>query len=237
MCVGVLPFAVVPLWQDAQPVVMPVWFIAAPPLKLAVDLWQVSQAALVTMCVAGLNNGVTPANAAPLWQVAQPLVMPAWFMVVPAKLAVDLWQVSQLVAVGIWLFGFANPLPPTVWHVAQPVVIPLWFIAAPPLKLAVDLWQVSHAAEVTIWVAGFDLIVAKLPPWQVTQPVVMPVWFIGDGTNATVDLWQVSQLPVVGKCVPAVLPLAVVPLWQVAQPVVMPLWFIAAPPLNDVVDL
>jgi hypothetical protein len=32
---------------------MPVWFIAAPPAKLVVDLWQVSQAALVAMCVAG----------------------------------------------------------------------------------------------------------------------------------------------------------------------------------------
>ena len=54
----------------------------------------------------------------------------------------------------------------------------------------------------------------------------MPVWFIVVGAKAEVDLWQVSQLELVGICV-AGLPLAVVPLWHLAQPVVMPVWFIA----------
>jgi hypothetical protein len=49
----VLPLAVVPLWQLAQPVFIPVWFIIVG-LKAAVDLWQVSQAALVGICVVGL---------------------------------------------------------------------------------------------------------------------------------------------------------------------------------------
>jgi hypothetical protein len=44
---------------------MPVWFIKAP-TKDVVFLWQVSQAMLVGMCVAGL-----PKAAVPLWQVAQ----------------------------------------------------------------------------------------------------------------------------------------------------------------------
>jgi hypothetical protein len=104
---------------------MPVWFIAAPPLKLVTDLWQVSQAAAVAICVLGLDNGVTPANAVPLWQVAQPVVMPAWFITVPAKLTVDLWQVSQDALVGMWLVGFAKPAPPILWQEAQPVVMPV----------------------------------------------------------------------------------------------------------------
>ena len=92
---------------------MPVWFIAAP-LKLLVDLWQVSQAALVAMWLLGLDTGATPAKLLPLWQVAQPVLMPVWFIAVPAKLVVDLWQVSQLALVGIWLLGLAKPEPPVV---------------------------------------------------------------------------------------------------------------------------
>ena len=85
MCVAGLPKVVDPLWQVEQPLTIPVWFIAAPFLKLTVDLWQVSQAAVVCMCVAGLPNAV-----APLWQLAQPLTIPVWFIVAPAKLVVDL---------------------------------------------------------------------------------------------------------------------------------------------------
>jgi hypothetical protein len=52
----------VPLaWQVVQPVVIPVWFIAAPPLNEVVEVWQVSQAAEVEMWVLGLLKGVTPA--------------------------------------------------------------------------------------------------------------------------------------------------------------------------------
>ena len=81
-------------------------------MKLVVELWHVSQAAVVAIWLLGLKSGVTPWNAAPLWQVEQPLVIPVWFMVVPAKLAVDLWQVSQLAVVGIWFVPLAKPLPP-----------------------------------------------------------------------------------------------------------------------------
>jgi len=70
------------LWQLAQPDVMPVWFIFAP-AKLVVLVWQVSQAALVGRCVAGL-----PLAVVPLWQLAQPDVMPVWLNAAPAKLVV-----------------------------------------------------------------------------------------------------------------------------------------------------
>jgi hypothetical protein len=55
-----------------------------------VDLWQVSQDAVVWMCVADLPNAVVP-----LWQVAQPLTMPVWLNAAPKNVVVDLWQVSQ----------------------------------------------------------------------------------------------------------------------------------------------
>ena len=70
MCVAGLPLAVVPLWQEAQPVTMPVWTNVAP-ANVTVLLWQVSQAAVVTTCVVGL-----PLAVVPLWQVAQPETMP-----------------------------------------------------------------------------------------------------------------------------------------------------------------
>ena len=55
------------------------------PRNDVVDLWQVSQPAVVWICVAGLPKAVEP-----LWQLEQPLTMPVWFIVVPAKLVVDL---------------------------------------------------------------------------------------------------------------------------------------------------
>ena len=58
----VYPRLSIPLWQVAQPVVMPVWFIA-PVLKVVVDLWHVSQAAVVTMCDAWFTQGCRPVMA------------------------------------------------------------------------------------------------------------------------------------------------------------------------------
>ncbi len=40
-------------------------------------------------------TGVTPWNAVPLWQVAQPEVIPVWTIVVPEKSVVLVWQVEQ----------------------------------------------------------------------------------------------------------------------------------------------
>ncbi len=53
-------------------------------------MWQVSQAAVVEMWVWGL-----PVAVAPLWQLAQFDVRPAWSKRAPENDAVLLWQVSQ----------------------------------------------------------------------------------------------------------------------------------------------
>ena len=100
--------------------------------------WQVSQAAAPNgMCVAGGVTMVTPKKLLPLaWQVAQPDVMPAWFIAVPAKLVNLLaeWQVSHACGgrnvrrrrrdLGTTL----AKLKPAAWQVAQPDVMPAWFI-------------------------------------------------------------------------------------------------------------
>jgi hypothetical protein len=49
---------------------MPVWLNVAP-VKVVVDRWQVSQAAVVGTWVAALPRAVVP-----LWHVAQPLTIP-----------------------------------------------------------------------------------------------------------------------------------------------------------------
>lgn len=85
-----LPVAAVPLWQVAQvPTATPVWLNNAPRNDVVL-VWQVSQPALVTRWLAGLDTGVTPANEVPLWQVAQPVTMPVWLIVVPVNDVVDL---------------------------------------------------------------------------------------------------------------------------------------------------
>ena len=91
-----------PPWQEAQPVVMPVWFIVhvAKPPGVVLLVWQLSHAMLVVMCTVGLLT--TPAYW-PLWQVAQPLLMPVWFMFQVAKppgVTVLVWQVSQVSTAG-----------------------------------------------------------------------------------------------------------------------------------------
>ena len=59
--------------------------------------------------MAGGVTTVTPKKLLPVaWQVAQPAVMPAWFIAVPLKLVnfVGAWQVSQAVApLGMWVAG------------------------------------------------------------------------------------------------------------------------------------
>ena len=101
-----------------------------------VGAWQLSQAAVVGMWVAGGVTMVTPAKLLPVaWHVAQPAVMPAWFIAVPAKLVKALaeWQLSQAAVVGICVAGGAigtmlAKLKPGPWQVAQPLVMPVWLI-------------------------------------------------------------------------------------------------------------
>jgi hypothetical protein len=86
--------------------------------------WQVSQDAVVWMCVRGL-----PEFTLPLWQVAQlPGTTPEWLNLVPMKLLV-VWQVSQVWVVGRW-FCDITTLPrakrmPAWWQEAQSRGVPL----------------------------------------------------------------------------------------------------------------
>ena len=72
--------------------------------------------------MAGLLTTVTPVKLSPeAWQVAQPLVIPAWFIGVPgpnAEKFVGEWQVSQANSVGICATGFPVAVVPA-WHVPQ----------------------------------------------------------------------------------------------------------------------
>ena len=95
---------------------IPTWFIVVP--ENAVNLlaeWQVSHARLVGTWLFGLNTGVTPTKVWPLWQLAQPLRIPVWIIVVPEN-AVNLlavWQVSHAALVVTWLFGLDTGFTPT----------------------------------------------------------------------------------------------------------------------------
>ena len=84
MCPVDLPVAFCPSWQEAQPVVIPVWSIPAPE-KVVVDLWQVSQGSLVWTWPPGLPTAVWP-----LWHDAQFVVMPLCTNWAPANVDVVL---------------------------------------------------------------------------------------------------------------------------------------------------
>ena len=73
-------------WHVLQPLAMPAWFIAAPAKFVKLDAeWQVSHAAVVGIWLAGGAFGTILAKLKPApWQVAQPEVMPLWFIVYTA---------------------------------------------------------------------------------------------------------------------------------------------------------
>jgi len=73
---------------------------------------------------------VLPSAAVPLWQLAQPVEMPAWLKPAPRKLVVEVWQVSQAAVVATWVADLPSAMVP-LWQVAQPDEIPAWFIAVP----------------------------------------------------------------------------------------------------------
>jgi len=136
MCVVGLPAlgaTLVPLWQETQ-VAPPrlLWSTLAPVhlVKLAVvaGVWQVSQAAVVTMCVVGLP--AFGATLVPLWQLAQGVA--ATTRVVhnrPAPLGV------VRVVAGVW----------QVSHAAAPIV--MWLVDKPAWGGgAVPLWQLEQVA-------------------------------------------------------------------------------------------
>ena len=62
--------ALVPLWQLAQLVaVVKVLWSALAPVHVVLDLWQLSQLAVVDRC-----DAVLPVATVPLWQVEQPVL-------------------------------------------------------------------------------------------------------------------------------------------------------------------
>ncbi|ARN83108.1 hypothetical protein B1812_20765 [Methylocystis bryophila] len=65
MWFGGLPIAVTLLWQFAQPLAIPEWFITIALAKLDVLLWQSWQDASVRICPAGLPGAIRA-----LWQAA-----------------------------------------------------------------------------------------------------------------------------------------------------------------------
>ena len=69
MWLAVLPVALLPLWQLEQLVaVVKVLWSALAPLQVVLDLWQVSQLAVVRICPLFL-----PVAVVPLWQLEQPV--------------------------------------------------------------------------------------------------------------------------------------------------------------------
>jgi hypothetical protein len=63
-----------------------------------------------------LDTGLTPANDWPLWQLAQPLTMPVWFIVPPEKppglVLLVVWHVSHGLLVGKWFTGLDTGVTP-----------------------------------------------------------------------------------------------------------------------------
>ena len=175
----------------------------------------------------GLTTTVTPVKLSPApWQVAQPLVIPLWFIGVPGpKAVVELWQVAQSVLVGMWPapcgLGVTptntTPLVPTAWQVLHPLLIPVWFITpefGPVLPFA---WHSVHAWVVGMWLAGMPPVTLLLKdvvePWQVEQSAVVAMCPAPCGRGVT----PAKAMPVAPTA------------WQVAQPLVIPVWFIAVP--------
>ena len=118
-----IPAKLLPVaWQVAQAVMIPSWFIAAPVKSLNFAAgWQLSQPAVNGMCPADGVTIVTPKKLLPVaWQVAQPLLIPVWFIGAPAKLvnALAEWQLSQAAVVGTCVAGVPFAVAP-LWHVAQ----------------------------------------------------------------------------------------------------------------------
>ncbi len=169
---------------------------------------------------------VTPVKLLPvLWQVAHPVLIPVWFICVPAKLDVDLWHVAQSAVVGMCPvpcgFGVtpvkAVPVALAAWQVVQPEVMPLWFIT-PGTRLFGLVWHVAHAA------VGRKVIGRLAPDHAAAERGRRRV------AGRTIARSRVIRvLGQVGR-VTIVTPKKLLPVsWQVAQPAVIPVWFICVP--------
>ncbi len=75
------------------------------PAKLVVDLWQVTQSAVVGMWPVPCGFGVTPVKTIPAplaaWHVVQPELIPTWLISPGLNVAVSAWQTVQVWFVGM----------------------------------------------------------------------------------------------------------------------------------------
>src|SRR5205085_5402417 len=196
MWLGVLPLAVLPLWQLEH------WLATGICVWFQVEgfhvttVWQAMQFAVVGMWVA-----VLPRALVPLWQPEQLVAAlnRLWSGRADIQLTVERWQSPQLVVTPACTGVMGLPVATTpLWQVPQRSrVTPMWLKRA-PVKLTV-LWQVSHVACVGRCCGGITtLLPASRAPrtWQLAQsrgvPRKAPCW------------WQSSQrapvcMPVSGK--------------------------------------
>jgi len=121
------------------------------------------------MCVAGGVITVTPKKLLPVaWHVAQPEVMPVWFIVAPVHTPGVVWHSVHVWLVGTWFAGIA------VMPAANDVV-ELWQAAQSPLSGCAGSF--AGVGRVTIVTPNHVLPVS----WQVahgvpaTGPCCMPV--------------------------------------------------------------
>lgn len=111
-----------------------------------------------------------PDALVPLWQLKQPVVMPACVNVDGRQASVE-WQVLQVAVVGIC----EGPRPCAVvllWQEAQVPVTCVWSTRAAGCQAAVT-WQDSQTSVVAMCVALRPIAVTPL--WHPEQPVVTPV--------------------------------------------------------------
>jgi hypothetical protein len=103
MCVGPLPVAVVPLWQETQLADNCVWSTRSAGFQLTV-LWQASQLLVDAMCVR-----LFPVSLDPSWQLTQFVVTPACVKLAGSHVFV-VWQAPQSAVVTIWVAVFLSAM-------------------------------------------------------------------------------------------------------------------------------
>jgi hypothetical protein len=123
-CVGVLPVAVVPLWQPLQPLLMPVWTkdagvhasvvwqvphswvrfwwiapagfaVTTPVLIVSEPLWQLMQLPDTAAGICVWSTRSVGFHTTVLWQLSQASLLTMWVAFLPVAV-VPLWQLTQL---------------------------------------------------------------------------------------------------------------------------------------------
>ena len=130
----------VPLWQETQFPVTPLWSKVAG--FQAVVRWQLSQRLSLVMCPAFF-----PVALVPLWHEKQLPTTCAWSTRVAGFQADVEWQDSQLFVVATWPSFFPAACMP-LWHEAQLPAIPAWLKFAG--RHATVVWQVWQSVPLVM---------------------------------------------------------------------------------------